>query len=295
MCGFFSNFAPANRTFPLPPGIMKRTRRYKITIEDESHLTEVASVSVSPLGFWSSLALIVVLSLFFSGLIIWITPLRTLLPGYLKQSQRSATEEGLLRLDSMMTLYEQNRMFVDNFLRVTDTDRVPGDSSAVVPVSRELSSDSLMTAGRAEQQFVERMEERERYNISVLAPLAADGVNFSPVTADGIFTSDSRRSETGVVVLPGDESIQCAADGSVIALYYSAPEHGYVIAVQHAKGFVTSYAGMGTPLVGMGDYVNSGQIIALAPKPDKNNRRSFRVRMWHNGLALVPYDYLAGK
>lgn len=271
---------------------MKRSRRYKITIEDEAHLTEVASLNVTRIGFWSSMVLMLILSIFISGLIIWITPLRTLLPGYLKQSQRSATEEGLLRLDSMMTLYEQNQVFVDNFLRVTDTDRIPSDSSAVSPVSRELSSDSLMTAGNAERKFVKRMEERERYNISVLAPLAADGVNFSPVTPDGIFTSDSRQSEIGVIILPGDESIQCAADGSVIALYYSAQEHGYVIAVQHAKGFVTSYSGIGTPLVGLGDIVNSGQILALAPTPDKNNRRSFKVRLWHNGLALVPYEYL---
>lgn len=227
-----------------------------------------------------------------SGLLIVFTPLRTLLPGYMKESQRSATEEGLLRLDSLMQAFEENEEYVRNYLAVTDIDRTPRDSAAVSPVSRELMSDSLNAPSALEQEFVSSMEERERFNISVLAPLAADGVSFSPVTTDGVFTSESRMSTVGKVAVPTDENVQCAADGAVIALYRSGVENGYVIIVQHNRGFVTAYGGTGTPLIGIGDQVNSGQIIALGPSPDKRGMRSFSVRMWHNGMALAPYDYL---
>lgn len=235
---------------------------------------------------------IVILCFVVSGLIIALTPLRTLLPGYMKESQRSATEEGLLRLDSLMQAFEENEKYLRNYLAVTNIDRTPGDSAAVTPVSRELTSDSLSTPSPTEQKFVSGMEERERFNISVLAPLAADGVSFSPVTTEGIFTSESRMSTVGNVVIPADESVQCAADGAVIALYRSGIENGHVIIVQHKRGFVTAYGGTGTPLVGIGDQVNSGQIIAFGPSPDKRGVRSFSIRMWHNGMALVPYEYL---
>lgn len=271
---------------------MRQQRKYKFTIEDETHLCEVASGRFTRIGFCAAAAGLFTAFLLCSGVIIWLTPLRTLLPGYLKESQRSATEEGLLRLDSLMEAFEVNNTYIENYLRVTDTERTPADSASVTPASRDLTSDSLMTASSAEQRFVSQMEERERFNISVLAPLAADGITFSPVTADGIFTSASRTEEEGEIIMPADESIQCAADGSVIALYHSIPDHGYVIVVQHPRGFASSYAGTGTPLVGIGDNVSSGQIIALSPSPDSKGVRKFRVRMWHNGLAIVPYDYL---
>lgn len=267
-------------------------KKYKITIEDEAHLAEVATLRLTGLGMWCAVAGVIIGSLLIAGLLISVSPIRTLLPGYLKETQRSATEEGLLRLDSLMEAYEVNNAYIDNYFRVTDTEREPIDSAAVVPVSRELTSDSLMTATNEEQRFVSQMEERERFNISVLAPLAADGVAFSPVTADGIFTTESKSSEEGIIIMPYEESIQCVADGAVIALYYSPTERGYVLALQHPKGFVTTYSGTGTPLVGIGDNVNSGQIIALAPAPDSKGTRKFKIRMWHNGLAIIPYEYL---
>lgn len=271
---------------------MKPRTRYRITIEDESHLTEVASGRVTAPMLYAAVAGAVILVILVAGALIAFTPIRTLLPGYLKESQRSATEEGLLRLDSLMNVYDTNQAYIDNYLRVTDTDRVPGDSAAVTPSERELTSDSLMTATNAEQRFVSQMEEREKFNISVLAPLAAEGIVFSPVTSDGIFTSDSRASDTGVVVMPRDSNVLCAADGSVIAMYYSPSEQGYVVVVQHARGFITTYTGTGTPLVGVGDSVNAGQAIALSPQPDSKGVSEIRVRMWHNGLAIIPYEYL---
>ncbi len=273
---------------------MKPLVKYKLTLEDESHLTDVTGVRFTLPGLCAAGLLVAVAGLFIAGLLIAFTPLRTLLPGYLKDSQRSATEEGLLRLDSLTAVYDANQAYIDNCLKVLDTDRVPGDSAAVVPVSRELTSDSLMGASPQESRFVSQMEERERFNISVLAPLAAEGVIFSPVAADGIFTSESKEAEEGVVVLTRDESVLSAADGSVIAMYYSAPDGGYVVLVQHNRGFVTCYTHVGSPLVGTGDLVSAGQVLALAPAPDKAGRRTFTVRMWHNGLPIIPYKYIGG-
>lgn len=272
---------------------MKSLTRYKISVEDESHLTEVVSRRFTLPALITIFFIAVLISLVLAGALIAFTPLRTLLPGYLKESQRSATEEGLMRLDSIMSVYEKNQAFIDNFMTVTDVRRTPTDSASLSPETHSPTSDSLMTATAEEQRFVSQMEERERFNISVLAPLAADGLMFSPVSAEGIFTSESEDSEEGRVVIPRDGSIQSAADGSVIAVYYSATDHGYVIIVQHNRGFVSAYSHVGTPLASVGDNVNAGQAIALSPSPDSKGLRFFNVRMWHNGLPIIPYEYLA--
>lgn len=271
---------------------MKPLTRYKIKVEDESHLNDVISAHTTLPGIIFFGLGIFLASIIVAGCLLAFTPLRNLLPGYLKASQRSATEEGLMRLDSLMAVYERNQAFIDNAFRVTDTDRNPSDSVSVKPVSREFNSDSLMGATPLEQRFVSQMEEREKFNISVLAPLAADGLLFSPVCSEGIFTEETQKETESVIVMPRNSNIQSAADGTVVALYYSAPLHGYVIVIQHGRGFVTSYTHTGTPLVSVGDIVNSGQAIALAPAPDPKDLRTISVRMWHNGSPLLPYDYL---
>lgn len=272
---------------------MRRARRYCITIEDEAHLRQVAKRRISTLGLWFLGIALAAGGIAIAGAIIAFSPLRSMLPGYMKEAQREASEEALLRLDSLMQGYATNQAYIDNVLRIMDIDYVPHDSAAIVPISRELVPDSLMSPGERERSFVSQMEEKEKFNISVLAPLAAEGMLFSPVMSEGVFTSDSKTAEEGEILLTSDSAILASADGSVVALYYSGAEGGYVLVLQHSRGFLTSYFGAGTPLVGVGDIVNSGQSIALAGRPDSKGVRRMHIRMWHNGLPVVPYEYVS--
>lgn len=271
---------------------MKLRRRYKITIEDEAHLRTVAETRPTALGAIAVGAGIFAASVVIAGMLLAFTPLRNLLPGYLKDSQRAATEEGLMRLDSLRAAYEVNQAYIDNYLRVTDENRIPSDSAQLAPAKSVMITDSLLGASEKERNFISSIEERERFNISVLAPLAADGIMFSPVCPDGIFTAASRESTVGEVIMSANDSFGCIADGTVIAVYHSAPEHGYVIVIQHNRGFVSSYTHVGTPLVGIGDTVTAGQMIALAPSPDRHGKHRFYIRMWHDGAPIIPYQYV---
>lgn len=271
---------------------LKRHPKYRIRIEDESRLENLADIAMSPRALCALVCAAVALMLFLSGCLIMITPLHTLLPGYMKQTERSATEDNILRLDSILNVYEKNQEYIDNIFRAFDTGRIPGDSAAMTANVRELSPDSLLPPSPAEQRFVSDMEERERFNISVLAPLAADGMMFSPLCDGGIFLSSSREKENAEVIIPGGEAVRCVADGSILANYHSASEGGYVVIIQHAKGFVTRCSGLGTPMVSTGDAVLAGQIIALSPLPDASGKRTVEVMMWHNGLPIIPYRYI---
>lgn len=273
---------------------MRRHPKYRIHIENESRLETLFDVSVSSAVLWSAVVGIAAVAIFLGGVIVMITPLRTLLPGYLKQSERSATEDNILRLDSILNIYEQDRAYLDNVLRVFDTGRIPVDSAEMTGNARELTTDSLLPSSPIERKFIDAMEERERFNISVLAPLAADGMIFSPLAEAAVFTTPSRSDEKGIVSIPSDEAVRNVADGSVLASYYSAGERGYVVIVQHAKGFVTRISHLGSPMVTAGDAVQAGQILAMAPMPDAKGQRYVEVMMWHNGLPLIPYEYIGG-
>ena len=73
---------------------MKKRSRYKITIEDESRLENLAEYTATPLK-WSLTGIAVALLLMVCGAAVaFLTPVRTLLPGYLKESERTASEIG---------------------------------------------------------------------------------------------------------------------------------------------------------------------------------------------------------
>lgn len=270
----------------------KSKRRIRIRIESESHLTSIADTSVSRWTLAAFAVILVAVMIMAGSLIVMLTPLHTLLPGYLKENQRSATEENLLRLDSLRNVYEVNQHFIDNYLRITDTERAPLDSARLEPDTVPPSTESLMLPTKRESMFVARMEEQEKFNISVLAPLAANGMVFSDISDTGIFSSASKDSETGEILLPSDGTISCVADGTVLASYFSRPEKGYVVVIQHPKGFASRYSHLGAPLVVMGEDVEAGQIIAAAPPADREGKRVIYIRMWHNGLPIVPYRFI---
>lgn len=274
---------------------MKGKRTYRIRIDDEAHLeTKVdATISGVRLCLLSAAALVAVIIL--AGLLVMVTPLRTLLPGYMKEQQRSATQDNLLRLDSLQLVYENNQAYIDNILRIYDTERDVDHDTAytdTIAAEGEPATDSLMIPSEREQRFVAAMEERERFNLSVLAPLAADGMQFSVVSKSGIFTTDSRQREKASIIIPANDNILAAADGTIIGHYYSPADHGYVIIIQHHRGFTSRYTGTGAPTVNSGQQVQAGQVIAFGPKPDGKGKRSISLMMWHDGLPVIPYDYL---
>lgn len=272
---------------------MKRHPKYKLKLEDESKLSCIFDIRLTRFGVWAAGVLFFVVIFILAALFIMITPLKTLLPGYMKQHERAATEESILRLDSIQSVYESNQAYIDNVVRALDTERnVSKDSIPLAGETRELSSDSLLPASTLERKFVNAMEERERFNISVLAPLAAEGMVFSPISESGIFTAASKDNVRGEVVMVPDEPVLSISDGSVLASYYSASKKGYVILIQHAKGFVSRYEGTGNPMVSAGDAVLGGQMIALGPHPDAKGRRIAVIMMWHNGISLKPFDYV---
>ncbi len=181
MSRFLTNFAV----------YMKRRPRYKISIEDESRLETKAAFSASPLR-WLFLGGVAVLSIMVLGVfVVFLSPLRMLLPGYLKESERAETEMQLLRLDSIRMAYEANASFLNNMIRVISPTTLAGASDgATVPESITAETDTipksmrtpLLSASKEEERFSAMMREREKYSISVIAPLAAESLMFSPLS-----------------------------------------------------------------------------------------------------------------
>lgn len=266
---------------------------YRLTLSDDSRLVKIAECRI-PL--WKAICLafmILMIMIFLSSLIIIYTPLRRLLPGYMEDSRRYETIDGLMRLDSLQNLYDVNQRYINNIITVLDTDRIPADSIQITPNENPMTIDSLVPRSKNEDRFIKMMEEREKYNISILAPLAADGMIFNPVSNTAVITENSRNENVARYIVPSGEPISVIADGRVIDIQYSHKEGGYSVIVQHGKGFVSRYSHLGSILCEKGDLLSAGQIIAFPHQGKGRNGHFVTLEMWRNGSPLIPCSMLA--
>lgn len=264
---------------------------YRLSLEDEGHLEKVADFRLTPARTVVAVAVGLIVATLLGMLIVIATPVKTLLPGYLKERERTASEEALLRLDSLRAEYEQNEAYLRNISALLDIERVPSDSLSMAMSANRLTPDSLLEPSASELKFVKQMREREKYNITVLAPLAAESMMFYPVSDEGVVAEDSRLSHQSRVILPPGSTVGAVADGTVISIEVSGLRR--TIVVQHAKGFISRYSGVASPLVGEGDAISGGQAIALAPSSTpKGAHPGIILELWHDGSPLVPYEYV---
>lgn len=268
-------------------------RRYKIIIEDEAHLSRVAQWR---LRWWVLLPVVILILAALVALsvaIIMNTPLKQMLPGYLPPQERAATLDDLIKVDSLQRKYDVNEQYLSNLLNVLDTDRARGDSAKQAAMAVKETTDSLMPATGREKEFRAMMDERERYNLSILAPLAADGMIFEDPAPGYTFARGTEGDYMPRLIVPVGETVRTLLDGQVIDTHFSM-NRGYSITLLHPNGFVTRWTHLGMPLVEEGEKVNSGQAIAPAYSGAGVAGNYVTLRMWRNSTPLVPYTILRG-
>lgn len=271
---------------------MKRKRILSLILNDEAHLREIGRIHITPSRLAIGGIVFLFASILFGIIVVWATPVKHLLPGYLKESQRAASEEAMMRLDSLKTAYAQNEAYIKNITAVLNTERVPMDSLQASSHTLSLTPDSLLSASKEEAAFVNMMREREKYNLAVVAPLAAEGIMFYPLNEEAVFPLKSRTATKAEVIIAKGSVISSVADGTVLEVVSPDLNGNFSILVQHPKNFVSRLSGCGTPLVGEGDRVVGGQAIALAPE-GSNSSKKVGIELWHNGTALLPYNYVS--
>lgn len=273
---------------------MKALKKYRITIEDESRLRRIVSVSARPLTVWISALAAAVAVTSLAVLIIMATPLKTLLPGYLKHGERTAAEKGLLRIDSISDVHRINSQYLANIITVFDTDRTPSDSVSTATTPNELPPDSLLPASPREREFISEIKEREKYNVAVLAPIAGEQLRIYPVS-NGAVLSEQTLNNTKARILTSKGSPVCAlTDGRILAVESNAAEGGTSIVMQHDNGFATRYSHLGTPSVVRGQHVEGGAVIAHGASGGAVAPGYFFLEMWYDGTPIQPGKYLQG-
>lgn len=249
------------------PAAMAR-RRWRVEIINENTLERTWSMRL-PLTralivggalVAAAVSLIIVLVVF--------TPVGTFFTGRLPGQMRDDYMRLAMRLDSVADVARINDAYASNIVAIL-TDSVSAPDIAETQ-AEAIPVDSLLPASEAEKRFVKQFEAREQFNLSVLSPIAAEGMIFEPPTA----------SANGV------GPVAAVYRGTVIAA--GTDEHGRgSVMVQHPNDFISVYAPLSEVYVEKGRNVQSGQRLGLS-----TTEAPLLFELWHSGTPLDPSLYI---
>lgn len=269
--------------------------KYKLSFFNENTLEEVWTFRLSRLGaFLFFLLLFITIFLATSYLIVG-TPIKTLLPGYLKTEARIKAVDNALRIDSLMKAVQVKDAYLRNLNNILtgniniDSTRQVNDSLFIIPI------DSLSDQkSKATESFIQKYEEEEKYTLNVFNhTIPTEGfVFFSPVKGEIKKKFNPEKQHFGIDILPARNSAVAASlDGTVISANYTI-EYGYVIELQHSNNFISVYKYNSELLKKVGEKVSGGEKIAIAGKEANSDKPMVEFQLWYMGKPLNPEEYI---
>lgn len=87
-------------------------------------------------------------------------------------------------------------------------------------------------------------------------------------------------------------NIYAAADGTVILVKYLNYSYGYHLVIDHGNGLSTLYAHNSQILVGVGEHVSRGQVVAKSGSTGNSTGPHCHFEVRVNGNRVSPYGYL---
>lgn len=241
----------------------RRQARWRVEVTDENTLGRILSMKIA--GVWVVLAPIIVLAAVASLIVVILafTPVGRILPGRLAPRERDLYADMAVRADSLEHLVSIMDKYTGN-VRALLTDSLTASAPDSLLAQ---GTDSLAGASEAELRFVQQFEQRERFKLSVLSPLAADGMIFqSPFSPQ-----------------PQGTAVSAVYRGTVVAAQWM-PQGWWSVTVQHPNDFLSIYAPLTDVYVTKGARVVGGQRIGSGEAPT--------LELWHSGSELNPAEYI---
>lgn len=269
--------------------------KYNLILLNESTLEEVFRVKTSKLTFSLALGIFTLVSFTLLSIIIFVTPIKHMLPGYADVSVREDVLIEAQRIDSLEYITKSNDrqlLIIKNII----TDNIKYDSiHSIDSTDVERWNKLPLVAGHIESEFVKQYEEENAFNVGYddNASQKEDAIVFI-APAVGSITQHFTPNENNAITIacPANTPILSPQDGHIILTNYH-PTDGYTIVIQHTNGYISIFHQLGEKLCNIGSEVKVGEAIAFAGS--KNNKKQdslIQYELWLNGLCINPEDYI---
>lgn len=269
-------------------------RRYRFILLDENRMNRIVNKRTSGLRFLVAFAIFVIIAGFIGVVLIVNTPLKAMLPGYLYSYERDDMITTTQRIDSLSSEISMRNSYVDNLINI-----LTNNVDTIIPqvndsVLRIIPVDSIIATSELERDFVKQYENEQKFNLSVLSPLAAQGITFiNPLQgAEARFPEEGEDARRVTFDIPRLQPVSAIYRGTVLDIYNTLDD-GFTVIIQHPNEFISRYSGLTELMVKRGETVVPGTRIGLIER-----ERAMKLglqptfELWFKGAAVNPREYI---
>lgn len=228
-----------------------------------------------------------ILIILIGGLLTSITPLRRIMPKNTESDLRSEYIALYLKIDSLSAESKRNSAYANTLLtaigavEATDT-----RENANQTLLEALPPDSLLQASDRERNFSEQFKENQQFKLSVLSPIAAEGMVFYTPVRDALVSRDKADAAGIKLATIGTTPVSAVYRGTVMSCTFD--NSGYQVIIQHPSDFISIYLGLTDVFVKKGVKIDAGTRIGMA----NTARYPLYFELWHSGTPVKPENHI---
>ncbi len=273
----------------------KQTRsNYRLAVVKEDSYEEKFALSLSKRNIFLVISFITLFVILITALFIFYTPVREYIPGYDKTKIRMQAIENLEKIDSIMISLQKNKQFIESFsstINGEEFNSVYEDNQSIqnielseLEVNINIEDSILRKIVEIEDRFNFIESENNEISLDLISPakgLVSEGFNFS----DKHFGVD--------IVLKERTPIKSISDGIVIFSAWTL-NYGHTVVVYHKNKLTSIYKHNESIKVKKGDFVMSGEIIALSGNTgDLTTGPHLHFEIWDSQGPINPEDLIS--
>jgi murein DD-endopeptidase MepM/ murein hydrolase activator NlpD len=273
----------------------KLLHKYRMVILNEDTFEERLSFKLTKLNIFVAASLGIIVLIAGTTFLIAFTGLREYIPGYSSANLKKQATELAYKTDSLQTALMLNNQYYESIRKVLTGDLEPTILNRDSLVRSQQMDPSLfdLSSSKADSILREEVSQEDKYNVLETAGNQMEFALFSPVkgTISEKYNLKSRHYAVDVVVA-NNAPVKAAADGRVIFSEWSAAT-GHVIIIEHNYGLITVYKHNSSLTKEQGDFVSSGEVIALAGSSGElSTGPHLHFELWKDGNPVNPSDYI---
>ncbi len=269
--------------------------KYRMVIINEDTFEEKVSFKLSRLNVFVYGSLFAILLITLTTVLIAFTPLKEYIPGYFSSKLKKQTTNLSFKIDSLENILAVNDVYLNKIKKVLtgDVKDLNFDKDSVLEVVK-FDKDSLsIKASELDSLFRLEVEREDKFSFFEEAKKDADIVFFAPISGEisANYSINQKHFAVDIVVQKGTP-VKAVSDGTVIFAEWTAST-GYVIILEHAKGFLSVYKHNGTLHKHQGDLVKSGEVIASSGSTGElTTGPHLHFELWNDGYPINPTNFI---
>lgn len=276
--------------------------KYRFSVTDES-FHEKLSFRLSTLNVWTIIAVASFALVAITLAIVIFTPVRQLVPGYIKKELVEQSIRDRMRVDSLQMQLEAQTVMLQ-VLEATLGGEIPPEESEIIRDSLKKYANIEYRICMEDSLLRMEIENADKYVLETPTTFLSghDPSNktfsdnlifYTPVEGKVMRTFNHRDKHFGIDIEAGNNAtVKAVLDGNVVFTSWS-PEWGHILVLEHENNLISLYCSASALFKRAGDFVKAGEAIGITGRSNEHDTDNLHFELWYNGTPVDPEKYLA--